>query len=74
MTVEAGIGAIEQVHKQHVCVSVPVRNASEGDLRADDCLTSETRNVVDLPGVRAMVIQIEFLGATGVVCFVSVVS
>lgn len=74
VTVEAGIGAIEQVDKQHVCVSVPIGNAFEGDLRADDCLTSETRNVVYLPGVRAMVIQIELLGATGVVSFVSVVS
>lgn len=73
VAVEAGVGTIEQADKQHVWVSVPVCNAFEGDLRADDGLTSETRDVVYLPGIRAVVIEIELLVSTCVVSFVSII-
>jgi hypothetical protein len=74
MAIKAGVGTVEEVHEEHVGVPIPVSDVSESDGRANYCLSVEAGQIVDLPRVRSVMIQIELVRTSLVITFVQVVS
>jgi hypothetical protein len=56
---EAQIGTIEQVHEEHVRVSVPVGDIAESDPCAGNYLAVQARQIIYLPCICPVMIKIK---------------